>query len=109
MNAGETGYLQIILVSVDPERDSPEIMANYVDHFGPGISGVTGELDEVRKLASGIGIYFEKSVNDGGTYSVDHSAAIIVINEQGEFQAVFRAPHKVDNFVHDMPLISGRM
>ena len=96
---------RIVLVSVDPERDSPEVIGRYVDHFGAGNLGVTGQLEELRKLTSGVGIYFEKQVGDEDNYAVDHSAAVLVINPQGEFHALFSGPHEVQNFVHDVPLL----
>ena len=96
---------RIVLVSVDPERDTPEIMQAYVGSFGEDILGVTGELDELRKLTSSLGIFFAKSVIDGGDYTMDHSAVVLAINPQGEFHALFGAPHTIENFVHDLPLI----
>jgi len=96
---------QIVLVSVDPERDSTQALADYVGHFGPGITGVTGSGEELRKLTSALGIYFEKSAGQGDGYSIDHSAVVIVVNPRAEFQAVFRPPHKVDIFVADLPRI----
>lgn len=107
LTAGEYDFPNIVLISVDPERDTPEVMANYVSHFGDGIIGVTGQLDELRKLTSALGIYFEKSVDESGNYSVDHSAVVIVVNRSAEFHALFSAPHNIDHFVNDLPLITG--
>jgi protein SCO1/2 len=106
LEAGGSEFPNIVLVSVDPERDTPELMAEYVGHFGDGITGVTGSLDELRKLTSALGIFFEKSGGDTDNYSVDHSAVVIVINKSAEFQALFSAPHNVDNFVSDIALIT---
>ena len=100
---------RIVLVSVDPERDTPELIGQYVSHFGTGIVGVTGELAEVRKLTEGLGIYFEKSNVGDDNYSVDHSAVVVVIDPDGRFRALFSAPHLAEHFVHDLPIImSGR-
>jgi len=62
---------------------------------------------EVRKLADGLGIYFEKAPNEDGNYGVDHSAAVLVIDPNGEFSALFSAPHVVANYLHDLPIIMG--
>jgi len=100
---------RIVLVSVDPERDTPAIIGAYVAHFGAGIVGVTGTLEETKKLTDGLGIYFGKSGIAGDNYSVDHSAVVIVVNPEGQFHALFGAPHTAQNFVHDMPiLMTGR-
>jgi len=96
---------RIVLVSVDPERDSPEIMAEYVSYFGDGNLGITGTLEEVSKLTSGLGIYFKKQPSDGNNYNVDHSAAVLLINPDGGFHALFSGPHIVDNYVNDLPII----
>jgi len=98
---------RIVLVSVDPERDTPEIMGKYVDYFGDGNLGVSGELAELTKFTAALGIYFEKMPAEGENYSVNHSAAVLVINPQGEFSALFSAPHDVSNYVHDLPILMG--
>ena len=96
---------RVVLVSVDPERDTPEAMARYVAYFGDGNLGLTGELDELSKLTSALGIFFQKTGSEDGAYGVDHSAVVLVINPQGRLKALFTAPHDVANLVHDLPLI----
>ena len=96
---------RIVLVSVDPERDTPTRLGEYLDYFGDGNLGVTGDLDEIRKLTSGLGIYFEKQAGDGDAYTVDHSAAVLLVNPDGDFHALFGGPHNIENYVHDVPLI----
>jgi len=96
---------RIVLVSVDPERDTPELMGQYVGYFGDGNLGITGSLDGIRALASGLGIYFEKQPADGDNYVVDHSAAVLLVDPDGHFSALFGGPHTVDNFVHDLPIV----
>ena len=106
LDQGERSFPSIVLISVDPERDTPEVLAEYIGHFGDGMTGVTGSIDELRKLTSALGIFFEKSAGENGNYSVDHSAVVIVINKNAEFHALFSAPHTIDHFVGDMPLIT---
>ena len=101
---GHAELPRIVLVSVDPERDTPDILGQYVSHFGEDTIGITGELIEVKKLTDGLGVFFEKS-GDEDNYSVDHSAVVIVINPDGKFHALFGAPHKADNFAHDIPIL----
>jgi protein SCO1/2 len=103
----ELPLFRIVLVSVDPERDTPEIMGQYVNYFGEGNLGITGSLEEIRALTGGLGIYFEKQPTDGDNYVVDHSAAVLVINPDGRFSALFGGPHLVDNYLHDLPLITA--
>ena len=105
MQEGASDFPNIVLISVDPERDTPDVMAKYVANFGEGVTGVTGSLTELRKLTAALGIFFEISDGENGDYTVGHSAAVIVINENAEFHALFSAPHNIDHFVDDIPLI----
>lgn len=105
MESGHT-VPDVILVSVDPERDSPEVLGAYVSHFGDRVSGLTGDLEQVRVLTSAIGIFFEKAASTGGQYTVDHSAVVLLVNPDAEIHGSFGAPHAVANFVHDLPLIT---
>ena len=100
-------FPEILLVSVDPERDSPETLRAYVANFGDGVRGVTGSLEEIRKFTSAVGVFFEKAGDLDGDYTVDHSAAVLVIDDDGEWHSLFSAPHDIDNFVHDMPILMG--
>lgn len=107
--SGQDPLPRIVLVSVDPERDTPAQMGRYVDYFGKGNLGITGSLEETRKLTSALGIYFEKQPGDEDDYAVDHSAAVLVVNPDAEFHALFSGPHLVETYVHDVPLImAGR-
>ncbi|HEX5786568.1 MAG TPA: SCO family protein [Woeseiaceae bacterium] len=108
--AGADPLPQIVLVSVDPERDTPERLSAYVDSFGPGTLGLTGEIDEIRRLTEALGVWFEKSGagvsgSDPASYGVDHSAVVIVIGPDARYRAVFSAPHEIEDFVHDLPLL----
>ena len=95
----------IVFVSVDPGRDTPDVLAQYVSSFGQNVTGVSGEAAELSKLTGDLGIFFDVNPGDGENYSVAHSAAVIVINDEAEFAAVFSAPYDVDAFASDMPLI----
>ena len=100
-------FPEIVLVSVDPERDTPEVMAGYVAHFGGGVTGVTGTLDSLSELTGGLGIFFAKAEETAGGYNVDHSAAVLLIDPDGNWHSVFSAPHNIDHFVADIPLLMG--
>jgi protein SCO1/2 len=102
---GQEPLPRVVLVSVDPERDSPEAMARYVAYFGEDNLGLTGDLGEVRKLTDALGIFFQKAGTDDSAYAVDHSTAVLLIDPRGRLKALFSAPHDVDTLVHDLPLI----
>ena len=104
---GASPLPRIVLVSVDPERDTPGILEQYVGYFGTGNLGITGSLEGIRALTTGLGIYFQKQESDDGNYLVDHSAAVLLIDPQGRFSALFSGPHVVENYVHDLPILMG--
>lgn len=106
-DSGQAPLPRVVLVSVDPERDTPELMGQYLNYFGDGNLGVTGSLGELRKLTGPLGIFFEKQSAAEENYSVDHSAAVLVINPAAEFHALFSGSHEVEIFVHDLPPIMG--
>ncbi len=106
-NAEVESVPRIVLVSVDPERDTQALMGRYVDYFGAGNLGVRGDPDELAKLTTALGIYFEKIPTDDDNYNVNHTAAVLIVNPDGEFSALFSAPHEAANFVHDMPILMG--
>ncbi|MEJ2173154.1 MAG: SCO family protein [Woeseiaceae bacterium] len=103
--SGRAPAPRIVFVSVDPERDTPEIIDQYLGHFDPDAVGITGNDDELRNLTGGLGIFFQKSALSDENYSVDHSAVVLLIDPQARFHAVFSAPHAVENFVHDLPIV----
>ena len=103
--AGHKPLPRIVLVSVDPERDTPELMGKYVSYFGDGNLGLTGSLDELNRLTSALGIYFQKQPGDAENYAVDHSAAVLLFNPEGNLHALFTGPHLTDDYVHDLPII----
>jgi protein SCO1/2 len=96
---------RVVLVSVDPERDTPEAMARYVGYFGDGNLGLTGDIEEIRKLTGALGVFFQKSAADGGNYGVDHSTVVLVVDPQGRLTALFSAPQRVEDLVADLPVI----
>ena len=81
--------VQLLMVSVDPERDTPESLAKYVTAFDPRFLGLRGDLAATKKVASEFKIYFEKR-KQGDSYTVDHSAQSYVIDPQGRLRLLVR-------------------
>ena len=82
--------IQVIMVSVDPERDSPEWLADYVHRFDDRFLGVTGPLDRITQLATAYDIHFHKHEGSVATgYLIDHSAKVLVIDRQGDLRMFF--------------------
>ncbi len=103
---GNAGALpDIILISVDPERDSAEILKAYTGHFGEGITGLSGDAAELQKLTSALGIYYARDDSAGPDYTISHSTAVLLINGDAKLQALFKAPLDIESLVSDLNLL----
>jgi len=83
---------QVVMVTVDPARDTVEQLAGYVPFFNPGFVGVTGEFLDIHRLATALNTPFRKVPGQGEDYLVDHSANVILINPRGDYHGFFKAP-----------------
>ena len=92
---------QIVLMSVDPERDTPEQLARYVKSFSPTFTGVTGTQAAMHEFALKLGVPVAITQLPGGGYTVDHSAAIFVIDPSGSLRALSSTPHNVPIIASD--------
>lgn len=96
----------IVFVSVDPERDSVEAVAEYAQAFGSGVTGVRGELEALEALTRTLGVFHARPATEQG-YTVEHSAAVFVIDDAARYSAVFSAPLEVDALVNDWPIVTS--
>ena len=72
--------LKIFFVSIDPERDSPQIIKDYLDSFKNKIYGITGDPKKIFLLSKSWGVLSEKIFNEDGTYLINHSSSILLLN-----------------------------
>jgi protein SCO1/2 len=83
---GDAGKdIRVYFVSVDPERDTPKVMKDYVTAVSDRIVGVTGAPDKVAAMTKLFGIYAQKVEIDTGGYTMDHTASVLLLNSRGEF------------------------
>lgn len=87
--------LRVYFVSVDPDRDTAELLADYVGYFNQDFIGATAPLDALRILTGALGIAHQlhKKSESDSNYLVDHSGAIVLLNPQAEYAGLFSAPH----------------
>ena len=99
--------LRVYFVSVDPGRDTPQVLADYVTYFDPAFVGATAEMEQLRQLTGALGIMHEirDRVDGNENYGVDHSGAIVLVSPEVEFAGLFSAPHNPLVMARDMTRI----
>jgi protein SCO1/2 len=83
---GGDGAFQIVFITVDPERDGPAEVGRYTSLFGSPVIGLTGSPAQIARVKKDYGIYSEK-VGTGDSYSVDHTATVLLFDKAGAFQS----------------------
>jgi protein SCO1 len=98
-------FPQVIFVSVDPERDTVELLKDYVSYFDPGFIGVTGSEDMIKALTLQMSVVYMKMASesdDGNNYIVDHSSSLLVTNPRGHLTATLSPPHSPASVLKDL-------
>jgi protein SCO1/2 len=92
----------VTFVSVDPARDTPEIVGRYVAHFDPAFTGATGSRESIDALAAalGVAVIIGPPAPDG-SYSVDHSAAVFLVDPEARVAALFGTPQESGAIARD--------
>ena len=119
LNIREQQLVELVFVSVDPERDSPAKMLAYVSFFEPKFIGLSGTNRQLGSFAKNFALYYQRAyIADGELmkvpagfdmpknapedYQVEHSSRIYLVNRQGEFMGSFAPPHNIDNILVDL-------
>ncbi|MEE4360434.1 MAG: SCO family protein [Pseudomonadales bacterium] len=94
-DAGVADAFTGMLVSVDPERDTPEVLANYVPYFHPDFVGATGAASEIATLAAQVSVAYARVPAENGTddYTMDHTGNLVIFNPRGHYLGLIRMPH----------------
>jgi protein SCO1/2 len=80
----DSADVQVVMISVDPARDTPEVLGEYVDHFNTSFVGLTGTDEEIAAVAEQYNVYYEAHEGTAATgYLVDHWAGVMVIDPEG--------------------------
>ncbi|MBC8648736.1 SCO family protein [Pseudomonas sp. MTM4] len=97
--------MQPILVSVDPERDTPEQLKTYLDYFDAGFIGLTGPLDDIQTLANAAGVPFIPGDTSKENYTVDHGGNLALIGPDGRLRGFIRAPMRTQKLAEQLPMV----
>ena len=108
----ERKRVQVLFVSVDPQRDSPEVMRKYVPYFDESFIGLTGSPDQIAEAAKAYGAFYEISPKSGGNeadYSVNHSAFSYLITPGGNWKLIYNFDQLGDakNMIRDIEHVLG--
>jgi protein SCO1/2 len=93
------GEVEIVFITVDPERDTPDVLKSYVQSFDAPIIALTGSPDAVAQAAKAYRVFYAKHPRGDGDYDMDHSAVIYVMNPEGRFTATFTPDSSADAIV----------
>ncbi len=101
--------LKVALISVDPERDTPEQLGKYVSSFGSEFIGLTGDAPGIVKVTRAFGVASSRVELPGGGYTMDHSATVFALDSQARIVAVFTPPLRVDALARDLETLEPHL
>ena len=101
----DAAAVQVVYVTVDPERDDAAQMRKFLGSFDPTFIGGVGTRGEIDVAQKNFGISSTKNMNPDGSYTIGHSSSIYMIDRTGGLRAVMPYGHTVDDFVHDLKIL----
>lgn len=91
LSADQRSKVRPVFISVDPERDSPAFLKDYMAAFGPEFIGLTGSQEQIKKVATAWGVYYRKVEEEGASdYLMDHTSYTYLMDQNGDFVTVFK-------------------
>jgi protein SCO1 len=100
---------RVVLISIDPERDSQDKIASYVKAFNPNFYGAYGSNEVLQQMAKEMGIAYAKvaipTSENKESYDIQHSGLVLLFNPQGELNAFFTSPHQANLLAQDYQLV----
>ena len=94
--------VQVLLISVDPERDTPAVLRAYVSGFDPRFMGLTGTPEQVKIAAGAFKAYYARAAAANGNYNMDHSANFYLLDTKGESRVLIANNAGAENIAHDI-------
>ena len=99
--------LQILFITLDPERDSTERLKEYLGFFDPSMTGLTGEITKIVELTSNLSVFFQR-INKEDGYDFNHTASIFLINPKAQLKASFSPASSMDMLAEDIKKVVGK-
>jgi len=98
--------VQVLLITVDPARDTPGRLKRYLSNFHPSFLGLWGSTEEIRSVADGFGVYFSPPRGEG-SYTVDHTARTFVVDPTGSIPLTFPPTATPEEIARDLGTLLG--
>jgi protein SCO1/2 len=86
---GDADKARALFISIDPERDTPSVLKDYLSSFDPHLRGLTGTVDQITAAEKSYRVYAKKVPGTNGEYTMDHTALVYLMDKQGRFVAPF--------------------
>lgn len=97
--------VQVVMITVDPERDTPEVLKAYVSGFDPRFLALSGTPEQIKQAATSFKAYFAKSGQANGNYAMDHTASFYLIDPKGESRVLLSNNAGAQTIAHDIGLL----
>jgi protein SCO1/2 len=100
---------KVLFVSIDPERDSPTLLADYAAFFNKDTLTATATEPQLSKLIHALGLVYMKVPQAGSSYTMDHSATLVLLNQNAEFAGLIRPPFNPEAIANDLLNLSKNL
>lgn len=104
---GLAGKIRFDFISVDPQRDTPDVLHKYVSYFDPDFAAATGTDAELTSLTRALGLMYARNTDANGAISVEHSGAAVIVDPQGREAGIFRPPFAAGAIADDLATLSA--
>ena len=95
--------VQVLMITVDPERDTADILAHYVKAFNPGFTGLTGSAEQLHKTAQSFKAYYAKAPGAApGEYTMNHASSFYILDQDGEARVLISGNATAEMIAHDI-------
>jgi len=94
--------VQILMISVDPERDTPDVLRAYISGFDPRFLGLTGSPEQIKAAAGSFKAYYAKAPGPKGSYSMDHSSSFYLLDKKGDARVMHNSTVGAAAVAHDI-------
>ncbi len=103
----DAARIRPLFITVDPERDTPAVLASYAGHFHPRLVALTGTPERIKSVAQAYRVYYAKTAQKDGPYLIDHTSLIYVMDPQGNYLAMLRHTATPDELAERLRALIG--